>query len=178
MKAKERLFVSHYLGKAQGNGTLAATLAGYNHPAQLAYQLLKKLHIREAIETKLARVAMESDEVLARLADRARADAGDFLTFGPPAPDSHPWLDLHRARRRGSLGNLRKIKQTTRTISRGEDLPPEEERTIEVEIHDAMPALALLAKFHGLDKLPADGVDVESMSDEELDDLIDGKGKG
>lgn len=144
MTSKERRFVNYYLGKAKGNGTLAARLAGYDHPRQLAVRLLSKVNIREAIESTLVLEAMDAAEVLSRLADRARSGAGDFLRFDPDAgPDKMPALDLRKAKRRGQLGNIKKLK-TSRAA--GDD-PLE---VVEVEIHDSLPALALLAKYHGL----------------------------
>jgi phage terminase small subunit len=148
VKLKERLFIKYYLGRAKGNATLAAQLAGYGSNANsshvLGSRLLRKVTIREAIDAKLDKATMPDEEILARLAERAASSAEDFLTFSKDAaPDTLPRLDLRRARRKGKLGNIKKIKSTRS----GDDDPHE---VTEVEIHDALPALALLARIRGL----------------------------
>lgn len=52
LTAKERAFVSHYHGKASGNGAKAAELAGYAKKSAriTASQLLTKPNIRKALE--------------------------------------------------------------------------------------------------------------------------------
>lgn len=160
MTRNERLFVIFYLGKAKGNATLAAALAGYKHPRRIGNRLSTKVHIREAIEAKLNEVAMSEEEVLIRLSERAASDPGAFIRFNADgSPDQLPALDLTRARRKGQLGNLKKIK-TRRTPG---DNPME---ITEVELYDALPALALLAKYHGL-------IDKGKVEDETAADPIE-----
>ena len=143
---RPRRFVMYYLGKAAGNGTLAATLAGYRNPAVAAHRLIRNDKVIDAINAKLVKAEMDADEVLARLSDRASSSAEDFLKIDRDrSPDQLPSLDLRKAKRRGMLGNIKKIKANR---SSG-DNPLE---VVEVELHDALPALALLAKYHGLDK--------------------------
>jgi hypothetical protein len=152
VKRNERLFVIYYLGKAKGNATEAAKLAGFgsnrNSSGWHGHQLLKKPKIREAIDAKLDQIAMSQEEVLVRLSERAASSAEDFVTVrDKDDPHALPYLDLRKARRRGQLGNVKKLK-TTR--SPGND--PQE--VTEVEVHDALPALALLMKFYGLGESP------------------------
>ncbi len=147
----QQLFVRHYLGEANGNGTEAARLAGYSAPSVAASRLLSLVKVQHAIKDHVDRVAMSSDEVLGRLTLIARSDAGDFLTFDPDkSPDEPPKIDLRRARKRGKLGTIKKLKQTTRTVSRGPEREPDVIREVEVEFRDPMPALVQLAKFHSI----------------------------
>lgn len=144
MKWRERLFVTYYLGKANGNGTEAARWAGIPAPTEGAYRLLRKAHIRAAIAAKLDQIAMPEEEVLARLSDRAASSGEDFITLRSRTdPSALPHLDITKAARRGKLGSIKKIK-TTRTPG---DYPME---ITEVEVYDALPALKILAQFHGL----------------------------
>lgn len=138
---KERLFVSYFLGKAKGNGTLAATLAGYKDPSVVAFRLLRKSHISDAIERKINKVEMDQEEVLARMARLARADAGDFLRFD--SLDGPPKLDLLKAKRRDQLACIKKLK-ATRT---GGEEPLE---IVETELFAPIEALKFFAKIHGM----------------------------
>jgi len=78
---KQKLFVEAYL--ANPNGTEAARVAGYKgDDAQLAViasQNLKKLNIAEKVEERVSQAAMTADEVLAELADIAKADWREFI---------------------------------------------------------------------------------------------------
>lgn len=163
MNLRRRLFVAHYLGQAKGNGTLAANLAGYRSPRMAAARLMTNDDIRRAIVARLDECAMSANEVLARLSDTARSSFGDFLAFGP---GGEPTVDLNRARRRGKLGNVKRLKVRTRKVDQGLGKPPAVETTVEVELHDPMPALALLAKYHGL----LDRIDLSDAADEDLRD--------
>lgn len=138
---KERLFVAYYLGKAKGNGTLAAQMAGYCVPTESAYRLLRKDHISDAIEKKLNKVEMDQEEVLMRLSRLARADAGDFLRFD--SLDGPPKLDMIKAKRRDQLGCIKKLKATRV----GGDDPLE---IVETELFAPIEALKIFAKMHGM----------------------------
>ncbi len=150
------MFVIYYLGRAKANGAAAARLAGYADPARDAYDLMIKREIREAIDAKIDQIGMTEEEVLIRISERAESGMEHFVTFNPDgSPHSLPSLDLRKARRKGQLGNIKKIK-TTRTPG---DNPME---ITEVEVHDSLPALALLAKIHGLTERKANGGDSET----------------
>lgn len=111
---------------------------------------------------------MPEEEVLMRISERASSSAEHFVTFHhPESPDALPFLDLNRAKRKGQLGNLKKIK-TRRTPG---DYPQE---ITEVEIHDALPALLLLAKYHGL----IDKGDERKLSEAELLAKLNGTDEG
>jgi phage terminase small subunit len=143
---RQRLFVSAYLGKAMGNATEAARIAGYRHPMEYSHQLLQKTTVREAIARKAEEVTLSANEILSRLADQASADMSDFLTIGEDGVK----VDLEKARR---LGRLHQIKKFSRN-----------KFGIVLELHDSQSALALLGKYHGL----FDRIELGDESDEAL----------
>ena len=143
LSLKERLFVEYYLGKAKGNATQAAAMAGYINPTREGSRLVRKDHILRVIENKVSRICMSQEEVLARVSDLARTDMTDFLRFsslnGPAS------LDLIKAKRKQSLGGIKKLKASR--VDRGEDAPLD---VVEVELHSPIEALKLLMKYHKL----------------------------
>lgn len=64
---KERRFVEAYMGKAIGNASEAARLAGYSSPGELGHRLLKKVEIQAAIDKR-----QESDPLIATREERQR----------------------------------------------------------------------------------------------------------
>jgi phage terminase small subunit len=152
LPAKRRVFVLAYLDCL--NATEAARRAEYTHPNVQGTRLLVNVSIREALRLGMAERTMPRDEVLARLTMLATASLEDFITL-PIEPGSddtelpdeakageqpampHHWrLDLAKAKRRGKLGALKKLKW-------GEHGP-------EIELHDPQTPLGLLAKHYGL----------------------------
>jgi len=166
------LFVAYYLGKANGNATEAARMAGYAEPNTQGPRLLVNVGIRAAIDAKLDRVAMSADEVLARLSDIASADPADFIDFDPPPkpPPKNPddpdepdaWEDvglrlrLDLAKRRGKTHLIKSIKAGKYGLS--------------IELHDAQAALEKLAKYHGLliEKIVTTATDAKGQAIERL----------
>jgi phage terminase small subunit len=143
LTSKQRLFVAYYLGEAKGNATQAARMAGYSSPQKQGSQLLAKTRIRAAIESKLAKVAMSADEVLARLSEFAAADLSDFISV---TDDGEGWVDLTRTKKR--LRIVKKLKFTKRTFER-EGLSTTDQ-TAEIELHSPLAALDKLAQYHRL----------------------------
>jgi len=165
LSVRQQQFVTYFLGKAQGNGTLAATMAGYGNPSVAASRLIRNDKVSRRIAAKLDKAAMDVDEVLARITTLARSDANNFLAFDPDAdPSEPPKIDFRRAKKRNSLGVVKKMKQTTRKIKDGDEWVTE--REIEVELYDPHPSLALLVKYHGL------GI----VANRDEDDSRDGEG--
>jgi phage terminase small subunit len=80
---KQRLFAAYYLGEARGNATKAARLAGYqgsDHVLhQIGYENLRKPEIHAVIHQRLDEIGMTQGEILAELADIARADWQHFI---------------------------------------------------------------------------------------------------
>jgi hypothetical protein len=158
LPAKRRLFVVHYLDCL--NASEAARRAGYAKPHPEGSRLLQNATIAAVLRLGFERKTMPQEEVLARLGLLATASLEDFLTLEaePGADDSeypeykqpdaeggdqkrtpHPghWrLDLAKAKRRGVIGALKKLKW-------GEHGP-------EIELHDPQPALQALGKHYRL----------------------------
>ena len=161
LPAKQRAFALAYLDCF--NKTEAASRAHYANPGQQGYRLYKNVHIQEAIRLGFERMAMPKEEVIARISAIATASLEDFMTLeaAPTNDDSeypggkrrdqndegaeenkqlvvpHPghWrLDLAKAKRRGVLGALKKLKW-------GEHGP-------EIELYSALEAQQLLGKYH------------------------------
>jgi hypothetical protein len=62
---RRKLFVEYYLGEAHGNGTKAARMAGYEHPSEEAYRLLRNAQVCARIVEWLAEITMTANEVWA-----------------------------------------------------------------------------------------------------------------
>jgi len=143
LNLKQEAFVEAYL--QTWNATKAAKAAGYaeNSARQQGSRLLSDVNIASRVRARLAEKAMQSDEVLARLADHARADIGDLVD---PATMT---LDLRKAVDSGGTRLIKKIKQT---IITGDEKQTE---IFEFEMYDAQSALVHIGKHHGLftDKL-------------------------
>lgn len=162
LTGKQRAFVLAYLDCL--NASEAARRAGYavRSLRQVASENLTKPNIKEALRLGFERMAMGKDEVIARISAIASASLEDFITLEaepgaddskfpdydqPQSPDGeesedkprtpHPghWrLDLAKAKRRGVLGALKKLKW-------GEHGP-------EIELYSALEAQQLLGKYH------------------------------
>lgn len=142
---KQRLFVAAYLGKANGNATEAARMAGYGTPRQSGARALSNVVIRAAIDAHLAQAAMSADEVLARLSEMAATDIGDYISIND---DGSFRIDLSRAKKTRRTRSIRKVKTITKTFTsdQGESV----ETRCELELHDQQAALDKLARYHGL----------------------------
>jgi phage terminase small subunit len=78
---KEELFITKYLGEAHFNGAKAARLAGYSEDSarQIAYEMLRKSHVRVQVDACLAAEAMTKEEILAALKLIASAPTSHFM---------------------------------------------------------------------------------------------------
>lgn len=98
---KEMMFVERYL--THWNSARAAREAGYceDNPdnAKIAgMEIRRKPYIKNAIDQRMRAVCMDANEALARLADIARGDIGDFLTQDKRGN----WtIDIDKAKREG-----------------------------------------------------------------------------
>lgn len=159
MTPKQQIFVNEYL--KCWNATEAARRAGYegneNTLSSVGYENLRKPDIDDAISRRLQENAMSADEVLMRLADQARGDVGDFVSFQEGL--RLPIIDLAKSKDKTHL--IKKIKY-------GKD------GQIEFELYDAQSALVHLGKAHGLftDKVQVSGPNDEPIKFEwvEVDD--------
>lgn len=73
----QRAFVDAFLVTWQP--TKAARIAGYRHPDRLGSRLMKNPEIAAAVTERIKASAMPADEALARLAEQARVNMGDFI---------------------------------------------------------------------------------------------------
>jgi phage terminase small subunit len=176
LTAKQRAFVDAYLSCL--NATEAARRAGYSEKTAhaIGWENLRKPEIEVEIKAGLAERSMSAEEVVARLADHARASADDFISIyesplhditGKPVLDTEgkpivryfPSLNIEKARERGMLHLVKKVAYTAHGPS--------------VELYDAQAALTLLGKHHGLfverhehswrDALKQQGYDPDSL---------------
>ena len=79
LKDKQEAFILAYIGQARFNASEAARVAGFGSPGQAGYELLKKPQIRARIDKYLEAEALNAKEVLAELADVAKAPFRDFV---------------------------------------------------------------------------------------------------
>lgn len=155
---KQRIFVAAYLGQAGGNATEAARIAGYSWPEKQGYQLLGKTSIKAAVATKLAQVAMSSDEVLARLSDMASADVAEFLDI---KDDGSFDIDVKGAKRRGKTHLIKKLTPTKFGLA--------------IELHDSQAALEKLGRYYGVFNRDANqGVTLDARQADALLELAEG----
>jgi hypothetical protein len=77
---RQRLFIKHYFGEANGNPVEAARLAGYACPDPDGYRLLGILSIRAAITQGLHNAGLDTDEILARWAEQASGLGPEYWT--------------------------------------------------------------------------------------------------
>lgn len=156
---KEQAFVQHYL--TCWNASEAARLAGYSEKSarSIGSENLTKPNIRAAIAARMAEQAMDADEALARLADLARGDIRELLTFDDAGVFSG--LKLHRD------APLHLIKKLTPT-----------KYGTAVELHDSFAALIKVGETHGLFKAGDDilkYLDLSKLSDDQLTRLSSGE---
>jgi hypothetical protein len=130
---RQQIFISSYLGPARGNATEAARMAGYANPGLAGFRMIKNDKIRAAIDAKVSDAGLTANEVLARLADIATSDMGDFLAIDSKGL---PSVDLKRARKVGKLRLIRALRPNRYGMT--------------IELHDSVSALIQLGKYHGL----------------------------
>lgn len=159
LSGKQKLFVEYYL--QTWNATRAAEMAGYSGSyatlRSIGSENLTKPNIQEQIQERMSSVAMESDEVLARLADMARSfDITEYVelreTYAVNSKGDEYFsgyalkIDFKALQADGYGHLIKKIKQNG---SGG----------IEIEWHDQMAALVHVGKHH---KLFTDSMDLTS----------------
>ena len=133
LTARRQAFVDEYL--KCWNASEAARVAGYAAPGVEGHRLLKIAEISEEIQRRVTERAMSADEVLVRLAEQARGDMSDFVSFVPGI--KLPFFDLAKAHEAGKFGLVKKLKY-------GKD------GEVEFELYDAQAALVQLGKVHKL----------------------------
>ncbi|HSW63413.1 MAG TPA: terminase small subunit [Dissulfurispiraceae bacterium] len=83
---RQRLFIEAYL--QTWNASEAARRAGFANPGQQGHRLLKNVEIAAAVEARIREAAMQTAEVLSRLAEQARANIGEFIIVKQVALDA------------------------------------------------------------------------------------------
>lgn len=141
---RQRMFVENYL--SCWNVTWAARDAGYRHPGVQGQRMLRHPAIKALVAERMKEKAMGADEVLARLAQQARASMADF--WRPSGGVDHQAIQNN--------GHL--IKAITNT-SQG----------LRVELYDAQAALVWLGKAF---RLFSDGVDITSQGEKIIVTLV------
>lgn len=133
------------------NKTLAAINAGYSKRSagQIGHENMKKHEIRERIEALLADKVMSRDEVLARLAEQARASLYPFVRIDK---DGFVYFNFSDPEALKHLHLIKKIKTKRERFVRGRGKAAEdwEGEWVEVELHDPQKALELVGKHHSL----------------------------
>lgn len=147
LTVKQKEFVRYYLGRANGNASEAARLAGYGSPMQRGYELTHMPSVAAEIKRVLDERAMPANDVLARLADQARGPS-QYLS----AAGERVYIDAERMIEDG-MGHL--IKGVKETVTKDGD------RIQTIEFADSQSALIHLGRFHKLftDKTEVSGED-------------------
>lgn len=97
---KQALFVEEYL--VDFNGTRAAMSCGYSRSTagSIAYELLKKPEIQnalsQAIQQRMERIQIKSDQVLNRLCELADLDIGEIFTDSDKVKPIKEWPEHWR----------------------------------------------------------------------------------
>ena len=153
---RQRVFVEEYL--ICWNASEAARRAGYRQRSnQAGHRLVTNCDIRAEIQRRLAEIAMDAAEVLARLSDQARGDLGDFI-------NDEGKIDLDKARK---LGKMHLLKSYTRS-----------ERGERIELHDVQAALIELGRHYGLFRDDCGvqlNIDMSQLTDEQLERIASGE---
>jgi hypothetical protein len=155
---RQSLFVYYFLGECKGNASQAAIKAGYtsnrNSAGVRATRLLKMPRIQAAIQAELAAIAMSQAEVLARYTELARADLGEIIAIDAGGQIA---INLPKLRRQGKAHLIKKVRSG--------------KYGLEVELHDSMAALYVLARYHGMIR---EAPRESALTPEELEAMIQG----
>jgi len=132
-------------------GARAAIDAGYSKKTAyaIASENLRKPEIRDRIEELLKEKVMSREEVLARLAEQARATLYPFVRVDA---DGFVYFNFADPEALGHLHLIRKIKSKRERMvrGRGKEATDWEGEWVEVELHDPQKALELVGKHHSL----------------------------
>lgn len=168
LQGKQREWVLAYLADRSHNATAAARKAGYKNPEQSGWENLHNPKVQQYIDEYYLSRHMEVNEILARLAEHARATAEPFIEFeqkpvldgdGDTAigDDGKPimaytgefWVNLNQAREADVLHLAKEVRQTKRVLNY-DDGSSETTYITSVKIVDSQAALDKLARAAGL----------------------------
>lgn len=164
---RQTRFVAFLLGKAGGNATRAAEMAGYAAENReslkaTAARALSLVNVRSAIARRLAVASLNPEWLKRTTAALAASNMGSFLRL----EDGKPILDWEQAERMGAFIQVRKYKEKGFKVGETIDVV---ERSI--EMHNPAPYLQLLARIMGMiseSPTAAVSVTVNTMSDDDL----------
>lgn len=145
LTVRRRMFIEYLTGKALGNATKAARLAGYACDNQLslnatAGRLLRNVGVKKAIARRFAQ-KFSPDDVRSAIVELAQANMGNFLSVGD---DGQPTFDWKAAASAGAIGQVREYSEDGFDTSDGPTIIKRK-----FKIHDRLRALELLAKMNG-----------------------------
>jgi len=149
LTSKRRVFVEAYL--KTWNATKAATIADYAHPGSQGHSLLKIIEIQAEIEKRLAEMAMDADEVLARLSEQASVNIGDFIIKSVYEDENGE--ELHSLKLNWDM--IKEKGHLIKKITHNQYGPL-------IELHDGQAALVHMGRHH---KLFTDKHEVENIGD-------------
>lgn len=133
----------------------------YDSARVKASQFFAKVNVRDEIARRLRERTMSADEVLARLADMARASHQSFIKI---ADDGFVYFDFSNPEAKANLHLIKKIetKRERRIEGKGEESEEWEGEWVRVELHDSAAALRDLGRFHKLftDKVENSGYSI------------------
>ena len=146
LRYKQKAFVEEYI--RTWNATKAAGFVDYANPRQQGSRLLSYDYIQAEIQSRLAEMAMDADEVLARLSEQAAVNIGDFIKKEIIEDDGEESyilrLDWDMIKEKGHL-----IKKITHN-----QFGPT------IELHDGQAALVHMGRHH---KLFTDKTEIEQL---------------
>jgi len=152
---KQKMFIEYYLQSF--NAADAARKAGYSKDTayQIGAENLTKPVIKAAISEKMTAVAMDTNEVLGRLAVQARGSMAPFIEV---TNEGFGYLSFESDEAKDSMHLIKSIntKRTRRVIGSGDHAEQWEDEYVKVDLVDTQAALLALGKHH---KLFTDQVD-------------------
>jgi phage terminase small subunit len=160
---KQRAFALEY--PKDFNGTRAAKRAGYTgNDATLAAQasrLLRNVKVRKIIQEHLEAMAMETDELLWRLGEKARLDVSQYITTNDNTGNHN--IDIEKLKADGKGHLIRNIKNTRD----GQ----------QIELADPDAAQQLIGKHLGLftDRTENLNIDLSNLTNEQLGRIANGE---
>jgi phage terminase small subunit len=165
LTARQQLFVDAYL--VLWNATQAAIQAGYSAKTArvIGSENLTKPAIKAEIDRRLKEKAMGADEVLARLADIARASVRDFYDIVTVEKDGAPVLGTDGKPVQLAVPNMVKILQSP-VAHLVKEVGHDQWGQVELKIHDSFAALVQLGRHH---KLFTDRLKLADWRDEATD---------
>lgn len=148
---KQRRWAKAYVGRAKGNGTEAARLAGFsddnvNYLSVVGTRMLRNAKVLRYVAYLLNRNRGGPREVLAGIAELATTTAESFIAFDD---NDNPYVDLAKARDAAALGAVRELVEESTTYDGKDGQPGYTERRLKVKLYDRQKAQESLAKING-----------------------------